>query len=347
VIQPYMAVGIQSTCYDILRRADIKRNLAHISEMIDVAVYTCSLELPVKLVVLAEGAIQGFGDEWRDSDQAEYARECIIDIPGEETDILGKKAKEHKIYIACQNKAKMPEFPDRYFNTSFIIDPQGKVIYTHRKNIIFVREHSTTPHDVYDEWVKLYGDTLDAFFPVARTDIGNIAATCCMEGSFPETFRGFALNGAEILCRPSYPEPWLSGEQYEVQNRARALDNTCYMIAPSTGHHYGYDGKSQGNVLEGRSMIVDYRGTLIAHSYASSDTFVTAAINIEQLRYHRSQAKFLNWLPYLRTEIYKKMYEQPIWPKNLPPTKHSQSDEIFYKVVSELQKRRVFEKPSE
>jgi len=342
-----MAVGIQSTCYDIYKRADIRWNLDHLSEMIDVAVYTCSLELPVKLVVLAEGAIQGFGDEWRDSDQAEYARECIIDIPGEETNILGKKAKEYKLYLVCQNKARIPEFPDRYFNTSFIIDPEGKVIYTHRKNIIFVREHSTTPHDVYDEWVKLYGDDLNAFFPVARTDIGNIAATCCMEGSFPETFRGFALNGAEIICRPTFPEPWLSGEQYEVQNRARALDNTCYVIAPSTGQHYGADHKSQGNVLSGSSMIADYRGTLIAHSYASSDTFVAAPINLEQLRYHRAHARFLNWLPYLRTEIYSRMYDKPIWPKNLPPANHRQADAIFFKVVGDLQKRGVYEAPSD
>lgn len=343
MIPPYMAVGIQSTCYDILKRADIKRNLNRIYQMIDVAVYTCSLELPVKLVVLAEGAMQGFGDERRDSDQADYTRECIIDIPGEETDLLGKKAKEHKIYIAGQNKAKILEFPDRYFNTSFIIDPEGKVIYTHRKNIVFVREHSTTPHDVYDEWVKLYGDTLDTFFPVARTDIGRIAATCCMEGSFPESFRGFALNGAEIICRPSYPEPWLSGEQCEVQNRARALDNTCYVIAPSTGHHYRDDQKSQGNVLEGRSMIVDYRGALIAYNSVSSDTFVAAPINIEQLRYHRTHARFLNWLPYLRTEIYRRIYEQPIWPKNLPPMKHRQADEVFFKVVSKLIKNGIYE----
>jgi len=342
VIEPYMAIGIQSTFYDIFKRADIKRNLAHLSQMIDAAVYASSLELPVKLVVLAEGAIQGFGDEWRNVDQAEYTRECIIDIPGKETDRLGEKAKKHQIYIVGQNKAKIPEFPDRYFNTCFILNPEGKVIYTHRKNVVFVREHSTTPHDVYDEWIKLHGDTLDAFFPVARTDIGNIAATCCMEGSFPETFRGFALNGAEIICRPSYPEPWLSGEQYEVQNRARALDNACYVIAPSCGHYYRDDKGSKGSILEGRSMIVDYRGTLIAHSYASSDTFVAAPVNIEQLRYHRTHARFLNWLPYLKTEIYRKIYEQPIWPKNLPTMKHKQADEVFFKVVNELQERGAF-----
>jgi len=346
MIEPYMAVGLQTSFYDIKKREDIKKNLKHICEMIDLAVLACNLELPVKLVALPEGAIQGFGDEIRDADQAEYTKECIIDIPGEETEILGEKAKQYNLFILAQNKAKLPEFPHRYFNTTFIIDPKGEVIYTQRKNIVFVREHSTTPHDVYDEWIKLYGNTIDAFFPVARTEIGNIATTCCMEGSFPETFRGFALNGAEIIYRPSYPEPWLSGEQFEIQNRARALDNTCYVIAPSCGYHYLDENKTQGAILQGRSMIVDYRGTLIAHNYSTSDTFVAAPINVEQLRYHRAHAKFLNWLPYLKTEIYKIIYESPIWPKNLPPMKHDKADELFYKIVKELQERGIYMPPS-
>ena len=93
-------------------------------------------------------------------------------------------------------------------------------------------------------------------------------------------------------------------------------------------------------------MIVDYRGSLAAQSYVASDTFVAAPINIEQLRYHRSQAQFLNWLPYLKTEIYRKIYDQPIWPKNLLPMKHRQADEVFYRVVNQLTERGAFEPPS-
>jgi len=342
-----MVVGIQTTSYEVYHRAEIKRNLNHVLEMIDVAVFATRMELPVRLVVLAEGALQGFGDEWRNEAQSQYARECAIDIPGAETEILGEKAKRRDIYIVAQAKTRISDFPDRYFNASFIIDPSGQVVYTYYKNVVFVREHSTTPHDVYDQWVKRHGDTLDAFFPVARTAIGNIAATCGVEGAFPESFRGFAVNGAEIICRPSLPEPWLSGGQFEVQNRARALDNCCYLIAPSCGHYYRDDQGTQGSILSGRSMIVDYRGTVAAQSYVASDTFVAAPINIEQLRYHRSRAQFLNWLPYLKTEIYRKIYEQSIWPKNLPPMKHRQADEIFYRIVSELQQRGSFEPPAE
>ena len=98
---------------------------------------------------------------------------------------------------------------------------------------VFAREHSTVPHDVWDKWVELYGETLDAFFPVTDTEIGRIGCLICMEGSYPETSRGLAMNGAEIIYRPSYPQPYVGNGLWEVQNRARALDNTCYMICPN------------------------------------------------------------------------------------------------------------------
>ena len=55
---------------------------------------------------------------------------------------------------------------DRFFNTAFIISPEGKVVHKYAKNHVFARERSCMPHDVYDRWVELYGDGIDAFYPV-------------------------------------------------------------------------------------------------------------------------------------------------------------------------------------
>ena len=100
---------------------------------------------------------------------------CIRDSP--ETDFLGVLAKEKGTFIIGQLKERLPEYKDRFFNTIFIIDDNGEVIYKHHKNIVVFVEHSTTPHDVYDQWVEQHGDSIDAFFPVAKTPIGNIAGT--------------------------------------------------------------------------------------------------------------------------------------------------------------------------
>ena len=131
----------------------------------------------------------------------------------------------------------MAEFPDRFFNTGFIIDPSGAVVHLHRKNVVFTIEHTTTPHDVWDQWVAMFGDGLDAFFRVARTPIGNIGCLICMEGNYPELARGLMMNGAEIVYRPSSIENKISTGVWQIQNQARALDNNCYVVAPNTGYH--------------------------------------------------------------------------------------------------------------
>ncbi len=346
----YNAIGLQTITYDckynIGDKPNYQKNLDHICRMIDTAILH-SLEYPPKLVALCEGAIQGFPDEIHDWDPVEYARNGAISIPGPETDRLSEKAVQWKTFIIGQAKAKMAEFPDRFFNTMFIIDPNGKIIHQHRKNVVFPLEHSTTPHDVYDEWVKMFGEGLDAFFPVARTDIGNIGACICMDGNFPETARGLVMNGAEVIYRPSSAEYKVSLGIWEVQNRARAIDNNCYVIAPNTGYHYIDDNNTRGFFTGGRSMIVDYRGQVLMINYETGDAFVTAPINIRALRQHRAISKHLNWIPFIKSEIYKKIYEKPVWPKNLfirkQPKRREAVEEILCQTIEKLKKAGIFE----
>jgi predicted amidohydrolase len=349
MIEPYTTVALQTSVRNIAQRSDVQQNLAHIGNMIDLVVHICSLELPVRLIALGEGAIQGFIDEILDMDQAEYTRVMAAEIPGWETEALGEKAKQHGCYIIGQLKTRNDDFPDRFFNTVFIVDPRGDVIYQHQKNVILFTEHSTTPHDVYDEWIAKHGDELSTFFPVAVTEIGNIAGSVGVEGAFPESYRGFAVNGAEIFYRASLPEPWVSREMFEIQNRARALDNTAYMLAPNTGALImpapaGEMPTSIGGALGGRSSIYSYKGEILANSTVVDDCYVSAQINVEELRYYRERARFQNWLPYMKSEIYRKIYDEPVWPKNLPPLQHADKARIFKDAVNGLIKRKSFTK---
>jgi predicted amidohydrolase len=347
MIAPYTAVALQTTVRHVVQRDEVERNLAHIEAMIDLVDHMCSLELPVRLITLGEGAIQGFADEILNMTPAEYADTMAADVPGWETDRLGEKAKDKGCYILGQLKTRHERFPGRFFNTVFLVGPDGKVIWQHQKNVVLHVEHSTTPHDVYDEWVAEYGDGLDAFFPVARTEIGNIAGSVGVEGAFPESYRAFALNGAEILYRGSLPEPWVSRGLFEAQNRARALDNTAYMLATNTGTLImpGPPGEAPTYVdgaLGGRSAIYNYKGDVLATNRIVGDAYAAAAIDIEALRHYRENAKVQNWIPYLRTEILQKLYAEPMWPKNRPTDEHADSDAIHDEVVAKLLKDGTF-----
>src|SRR6266571_1438234 len=93
MIKPYTAVGLIPTVRGIRKRRDIKLNLEH----------------------------------------ATFARECAIDIPGEETEFLGGIAREYDAFIMAQAKARHPDWKDRFFNVGFVLDPKGKVILKHYK----------------------------------------------------------------------------------------------------------------------------------------------------------------------------------------------------------------------
>src|SRR5205814_5554691 len=173
MVKPYTCVGLVPTVRGIRKRKDIKINLEHLSHLVKAAAWLSSLDIPVRLIAFPEGALQAFNDEVLDLDHATFARECAIDIPGEETEELGKIAKEYHAFVMAQAKARHPDLKDRFFNVGFILDPRGRVILKHYKvSPLFPVEHSVCPHDVYDWWIEKYERTLDAFWPVADTEIG-------------------------------------------------------------------------------------------------------------------------------------------------------------------------------
>ena len=60
-----------------------------------------------------------------------------------------------------------------------------------------------TPHNVWDKWIELYGRNLDAFYPVADTEILRFGVPMANEGPYSENARGLLMNGAEVVYRGS------------------------------------------------------------------------------------------------------------------------------------------------
>ena len=351
-IEQYMALALQPVMRGAHKRADIQVNLDHIAELSRAAVWLTAIDLPVRLIAIPEGALQGFTDEIFDWDHVDYVKRMAMDIPGPETKYLGDLARDLDTFIIAQAKVKHPAFEERFFNCAFVIDPQGNVIHRHYKLQVFAREHSTVPHDVWDKWVEVHGKGLDAFFPVTDTEIGRIGCVICMEGSYPETARGLAMNGAEIIYRPSYPEPYVANGLWEVQNRARALDNTMYCIAPNPGSYMPMPNSAFPlDTFGGNSMIVDYQGRVISnHKAGGGASYAGAIIDIEALRQYRERSLWGNWMRDLRTEQYRLIYDQPIYEKNLclsrPPLKHAGTDDLYRASTARLQERGIWKRPA-
>lgn len=357
-VPPYMAVGLSTIVHGIGARSDIDRNLAIIEDGIHAAISVIGINMPVKLIALPEGALTGFTDEIFDIPHVTAARELFIDIPGPETDRLAALARQYRTYIVVQCKARWPEvIEDRFFNVLFVISPTGEIVHRAAKNHLWCRERSCTPHDVYDRWVELFGDGIDAFYPVLRTpDIGNIGTICCSDGEYPEAVRALAMNGAEVVYRPSEAVPMTQvgldpGGTWLLQNRAHAHFNSVYMVCPNVGPVYAHpEMEHPFDIGGGNSHIVDYMGSVLGHTSSGSNTFVAGVVDIEALRHFRTMNLNSNWMKDLRTELFRRMYEQPIHPANLwlseEPLRHAQIDDVYRANIDRLLERGTYTAPA-
>src|SRR5690348_8995372 len=73
-IAPYLAVGLSTVVYGVAERKHIRRNLATIEDAIHAAIGVISINMPIKIIALAEGALTGFTDEIFDVPHVTAAR---------------------------------------------------------------------------------------------------------------------------------------------------------------------------------------------------------------------------------------------------------------------------------
>ncbi len=361
MVLQYTAIAIQNDAWNCRTRADYQKNLKYVAASIKVAVEFSKFDLPVRLVALSEGALGGWSP-WKGKDgHINTYKELAPEIPGEETDFLGELCKEMDFYLIGQMQAKDDELmEERVFNSAFIINPEGKVIHKHHKTAFYPREDMTAPSDIWNRYIEKYGDDpvklLEAIFPVARTEIGNIGTLICAEGSFPEAARGLALNGAEIIWRAAYPEPWIGNSMFEIQNRSHAIFNTCYVMAPNMADLYGRsEGGPPGHKTSfGTSQIIDYRGNIVSQYLSTGESYVSAIINIDGLRDFRTRSLWQNLVKDLRIEEYKVIYDAMmakggIYPRNLcmeePPIPQADQAELRRYLINRMVEWGIYTPP--
>ncbi len=120
------------------------------------------------------------------------------------------------------------------------------------------------------------------------------AVAICFDIRFPELFRYYSLNGAEVILVPS---AWVRGpmkeETLRFLARARAHENVLYIIL-SVQYSKDYTG---------RSMVIDPLGTVI-HELGIGEKYVEYTIDVDALYQVR---KSLPFLKLRRTDLYKRL----------------------------------------
>ena len=175
---------------------------------------------PQDLVCFHEQPIMGW-NPWNREDALKVA----IEVPGEETEALGKKAKEYGCYIAFGTYAKNADWPGHLLLLGILIGPDGNVVAQHWKlhNVRLRPDwtmYTTSVYDVLDQYTEMYG--ADAVLPVARTDIGNLSLL--ISPYDPDLHRALSIKGMEVGVRFS------SGGFIPEDSMSSSLFNMNYTI---------------------------------------------------------------------------------------------------------------------
>jgi predicted amidohydrolase len=225
---PYLALPLQTACHAVNGAADaaearpmMAASIQRIGAQIQASKRFIGPDL--RLVVLPEYVLTGFpmGEA-----AAVWSAKAALEIDGPEYQALGAIARAADIFLAGNAYEQDPHFPGLYFQTSFVIAPDAKVVLRYRR---LISMFSPSPYDVYDRYVGVYG--AEALFPVAETEIGRLAAIASEEILYPEIARAHALRGAEVFVHSSSESGASIPTPKGIAKPARAIENLAWMPA--------------------------------------------------------------------------------------------------------------------
>ena len=209
-----------------------------------------------QLVVLPESATTGFTPGC----SAEELWDLVTELPGPVLEPMQQVARELGVHVCVGSYERGPTRGTVY-NASALIDPAGDVLGVYRKTHPFCSEIVSG-----GGWVTP-GDTVT----VCDTELGRIGMMICFDGDYPEVARIQAVQGAEVICRPS--ALLRSADIWDLTSRARAYDNHVYVIGTNA------TGTDPAGVLYfGNSHIVSPIGHVVARA-ASHEGWVTARLD--------------------------------------------------------------------
>ncbi len=303
----YSAVAMQLTARSLERqpddaaaRAAILAHIAELEPMIRSAAGFISIYggHQVRLAVLPEYLFTSYPGQVSIPD---FAARVGFAPEGAEYEALGGLAQRLGMFVAGNAYETDPHFPGFYFQASFIVAPSGDVALRYRR---LLSMFAPSPHDVWDAYLDRYG--LDGVFPVARTEIGNLAAIASEEILYPEIARVLALRGAELFVHSSSEVGSPLATNKDIAKQARAFENLAYVVSANTA---GISGTALPLAsAEGNSTIVDHRGKVLAESNDGETFTAFASIDLGALREARRTPAMTNYLARQRPHLFAAAY---------------------------------------
>ena len=174
---------------------------------------------------------------------------------------LRETAAEQGIWLLIGSLAlKTQDADGRFANRSFLIAPDGSIKAWYDKIHMF--DVQVSPTETYRE--------SDGYRPgsravTAEVPFGRLGMTICYDVRFPYLHRTLTDHGATILSAPAAFSPVTGQAHWEPLLRARAIENTAYVLAPAQcGSHDSHNGKVRKT--HGHSIAISPWGEVLAEA---------------------------------------------------------------------------------
>lgn len=262
-MKPYLAAAIQMTS-----KPDVAANLREAEDLIELAVHQGAelVGLPENFAFLGE-----------ETDKLAQASE----IASKTAIFLKTMAQRFQVTILGGGfPLPVTDNPDKAYNSALLVAPDGSELSRYNKVHLF--DVNLPDGNTYQESsTVMAGEKLPCVYNSEK--LGNIGLSICYDVRFPELYRHLTAQGAEILFIPAAFTAYTGKDHWRVLLQARAIENTCYVIAPAqTGNHY------ERRCTHGHAMIVDPWGMILADAGEKPGVAI-AEINPERLQQVRRQ----------------------------------------------------------
>lgn len=260
-MKSYLAAAVQMTSLP-----DLAQNLVQAEELIDLAV-----NRGAELVCLPENfAFMGEEPDKLAQSQA---------IADSSRKFLHTMAQKYQVTI-LGGGFPVPTDSGKVYNVALLVGPNGQELARYEKVHLF--DVDLPDGNTYREsnTVKSGQDLPKVYH---SPELGHLGLSVCYDVRFPELYRHLSKQGAEVLFVPAAFTAYTGKDHWQVLIKARAIENTCYVIAPAqTGCHYGR------RHTHGHAMIVDPWGVVLADA-GDRPGVAIGEINPDRLRQIRQQ----------------------------------------------------------
>ena len=235
-MKSYLAAAVQMNS-----QPDLQKNLLQAEELVDLAV-----RRGAEVIALPEN-FSFLGEEQDKLAQIEAIAEASEKF-------LRTMARRFQVTI-LGGGFPVPVSEGKGVNVAMLVDPHGIEVRYEKVHLFDV---NLPDGNTYQESQTVQAGT--QLPPVHRSDeLGTLGLSVCYDVRFPELYRHLSKQGADVLFIPAAFTAHTGKDHWQVLLQARAIENTCYAIAPAqTGLHYGR------RYTHGHAVIVDPWGVVLS-----------------------------------------------------------------------------------